>query len=310
MKINRDILLRYFSGYCSEEEKSAIQRWLQSDEKHSETFIKERIAFDASLMINRTKTIQLRQNRVKRAVRSVFMIASFLLLLFACGYLLTLHLLNAKNKTILSVHAPIGSRTSVTLADGTKVWLNSNSTISYPNVFSKKERIVLLDGEGYFDVVKKNAPFIVKTAMYNIEVLGTTFNVEAYKQSNSFETTLLTGKVKLYKDEYENQSIYLNAGEAAKLANNSFVISLADARKLRWKEGLIVIEDNSFEEIMTVFEKYYGQRIIINNNSVKALGYRGKFRINDGVDHALRVLQKDFHFSYKYKEDANIIYIN
>ena len=77
------------------------------------------------------------------------------------------------------------------------------------------------------------------------------------------------------------------------------VVPTTDPNSYRWKDGLIYIEDKSFNAIMELFEKFYDVQIIVNNKAVKDLGYRGKLRISDGVDHALRVLQNDFPFKYK-----------
>lgn len=311
MKINRDTLVRYFLGDCSEDEKASIHQWIDNDKKNLEEFIKQRIYFDTSLMVDQQEIASSEIPYTKKRIWVALKIAAAVLFLIGCSYLINLYNAEQKATSLLSVYVPVGSRTSITLPDGTKVWLNSNSTFTYPNVFSRKQRLVQLDGEAYFEVEKKEkASFIVKTDKYNVEVLGTTFNVNAYKQSPDFETTLLSGKVKLYKDTQENQSIYLSAGEAAQLVGNSLLISVANSDKSKWKEGLMIIENKSFEEIMILFEKYFGQHIIINDTKVKELGYRGKFRINDGIDHALRVLQKDFQFTYQREEETNIIYIN
>ncbi|NJO69319.1 MAG: FecR domain-containing protein, partial [Bacteroidetes bacterium] len=87
-----------------------------------------------------------------------------------------------------TIEVPIGQRTFLTLADGTKVWLNAKTRFTFPNHFNRDNRTVKLDGEAIFDVVhNQDAPFIVETQKYNVKVLGTEFNVYAYNQSNSFE---------------------------------------------------------------------------------------------------------------------------
>ena len=95
---------------------------------------------------------------------------------------------------------PAGQRVELVLEDGTRVWLNSKSKLTYPTSFGKKEREVILDGEGYFEVTKnEKAPFIVKTHKYDIKVLGTTFNISAYQNKlSAFETSLLEGAVEVF----------------------------------------------------------------------------------------------------------------
>lgn len=308
MYIDRHILIRYFSNECSEQEKEYVRQWLESDNTHKKQFINERIRFDASLIVDEEK-ITLPETIKRTNTFNMLKIASIVLLLIGSSYLFGLY--NNRQPTVITqtIHVPVSNRISVTLPDGTLVWLNSNTTLTYPNVFTDKQRIVELNGEAYFDVTKNDEKsFIVKTNKYNIEVLGTTFNVDAYAGKPSFSTALFTGKLKLYRSD-EDAGLILNHGETAELIDNQLKISRTETEIYRWRDGLIVIEDKSFVEIMQLFEKYYGHEIIIQNNKVKDLGYHGKLRIADGIDHALRVLQNDFRFSYKRDEDTNSIYI-
>ena len=98
-----------------------------------------------------------------------------------------------------TITVPAGQRAQITLADGTRVWLNSQSTLTYASNFGRRERNVELDGEAYFEVAKnKDIPFYVHTEMNKVKVVGTCFNVCAYKDSKEFETTLVEGIVDIY----------------------------------------------------------------------------------------------------------------
>lgn len=309
MEIDRHILIRYFSGECSGEEKEHIRQWLERDEAHKKQFIRERIRFDASVIVDEDR-ISSTQKSVRPVYWNVLKIASAILLLIGCSYLFSIYQVDKLNLSSQQIYVPPGSRTSLTLPDGTSVWLNANTKLNYPSLFSKKQRIVELDGEAFFDVAQDHKkPFIVKTSKYDVEVLGTSFNLEAYTNHPNFEMALFTGKVKIYKESDEKLPLYLNAGNTASLVNGKLIVSDTNFNNYRWKEGLIVIEGESFDQIMQLFEKYFDLQIIIQNNQVKDLGYRGKLRIADGIDHALRVLQNDFHFTYKREENTNIIYI-
>lgn len=309
--MDRHILIRYFQGECSEEEKERIRQWLESKEDNKKQFINERIRFDASLIVDESKISIRHSLSKKKSLRTLFKTVAAILLLIGSSYLFSLYQSTSRNSSLLHINVPAGSRTSVTLPDGSLVWLNSNTTLSYPNLFLGKKRTVELDGEAYFEVVKDNKKaFIVKTGNRSIEVLGTTFNVEAYAKKTAFRVSLFTGKVKIYADEKKSDCVYLNPGEAAELTGKVFQIKQANANSSRWKDGLIILENNSFDEIMHLFEKYYDLEIIIRNHQVRNLGYQGKLRIADGIDHALRVLQNDFHFTYERKKDSNVIYIN
>lgn len=310
MQIDKNILICYFLGQSSEEEKEAIHQWLESNEGNKKQFIRERIRFDASIVANENDIKTNKPTHFKSFIRSGLKIAASILILLGSIYMYDSYKMEKLSKSFQSIHVPAGNRTSLTLADGTVVWLNANTSLQYPVVFSKASREVILDGQAYFDVIKNEKPFVVKTNKYNVEVLGTTFDIEAYSKDYDFKTALFSGKVKVYNNDPKADTVFLNPGQTAQLVDGTLKISsTTDANTYRWREGLLYIEDKSFDEIMHLFEKYYNVKIITQNKKVKELGYQGKLRIADGIDHALRVLQNDFPFTYKRDEDSNIIYI-
>lgn len=312
-EIDSHILIRYFLGQASEEEKDAIHQWIEEDEEHRKRFIRERIRFDASVLADepmRTEREKKRSALRPWMIRCMEM-AACLLLLLGGFYLYDAYKMRQWEETFQTVYVPAGNRTHLRLADGTNVWLNSNTTFRYPVIFSRENREVRLDGEAYLEVAKDDSKsFVVKTEKYDVEVLGTVFDVEAYAGKPDFRTTLYEGKVRLY-DPHRTNPVSLSPGQTAELVDGRLRVSATkDVNAYRWKDGLIYIEDKSFDEIMQLFEKFYAVQIVVNNRHVKALGYRGKLRVSDGVDHALRVLQNDFPFVYKRDEEKNIIYIN
>lgn len=316
MNIDQHILIRYFLGQASGDEKESIHQWIEQDEANRKQFIRERIRFDASILIDGTavkpgnKIVSGKRFRLHPVLSWSLKVAASVLLLLGSFYWYDNYRTTQLAQTFQCVYVPAGNRTNIQLPDGTNVWLNANTSLRYPMVFSKTRREIQLDGEGYFEVAKDKKPFIVKTNKYDVEVLGTTFNVEAYKDKSDFRTMLYEGKVKLYNTK-NPKAVYLSPGQTAELIGGTLqVVRTTDLNSYRWKDGLIYIEDKSFNAIMALFEKFYDVRIIVNNKSVKDLGYRGKLRISDGVDHALRVLQNDFPFKYKRDEEKNIIYIN
>jgi Fe2+-dicitrate sensor, membrane component len=315
MLIDHNILLRYFTNEASEREKDSIRCWLESDEAHRKQFIRERIRFDASVVADEEEVFFKKSKKINPARRltyNILRVASVILLLITCSYFYADYRLRSEQSdktTTQKIYVPPGSRTSITLPDGSVAWLNSNTTFIYPDNF-RKGRIVEMSGEVYFDVIEnENMPFIVNTGEYILEVLGTSFNVESYSNNNEFETAMFSGKVQLYKKGINSDTISLFAGQTARLIDDKLVISPTNNDLYRWKEGILVFDNESFEEIMESFEKYYDLKIKLRTDKVKKLGYSGKFRIVDGIDHALRVLQKDYRFVYKREEDSNVIYI-
>lgn len=310
MNIDQHIIIRYFLGQTSEEEKKAIHQWIDNNEENRKRFIKERIRFDATILADEHQFVIRKQFELPSWLNWSWKVAACILLLLGSFSGYDYYRMNQLAETFQYVHVPPGNRTNIQLPDGTNVWLNANTTLHYPLAFTKKNREITLDGEGYFEVAKDKKPFIVKTNKYNIEVMGTTFNVEAYADKPVFTTILYTGKVKLYNAQYP-EAIFLLPGQTASMNKDSLQISSTkNINSYRWKDGLIYIENQSFSSIMELFEKFYDIKIIVSNKAVQDLGYRGKLRISDGVDHALRVLQNDFPFLYERDEERNIIYIN
>ena len=204
MQIDQHILIRYFLKQASEEEKEAIRQWIESNEDNRRRFIRERIRFDASILVDEaavepsTKIASGKRYRLHPALNWSLKVAASVLLLLGSFYWYDNYRTAQLAQTFQCVYVPAGNRTNIQLPDGTNVWLNANTSLRYPMVFSKTRREIQLDGEGYFEVAKDKKPFIVQTNKYDVEVLGTTFNVEAYKDKSDFRTMLYEGKVKLY----------------------------------------------------------------------------------------------------------------
>lgn len=170
------------------------------------------------------------------------------------------------------------------LPDGTKVWLNAASSISYPTVFTGKERRVEITGEAYFEVAK-NIKMPFRASVKNkaeIEVLGTHFNVNAYENEASINTTLLEGSVVVSSDQQQKvkQTVVLKPGQQAQLTNVKYgsekaattktaikIISDTDIEKvMAWRNGLFNFEDATLEEIMRQLERWYDIEVVYEKN--------------------------------------------
>lgn len=163
-----------------------------------------------------------------------------------------------KSIEVNKISTPRGGQYQVVLPDGSKVWLNAASSISFPTVFTGKERKVEIQGEAYFEVAKNaSMPFIVKTTKAEIEVLGTHFNVMAYEDEDAFETTLLEGSIKM---KYEKSADILKPGEQAVLNDKGDVKILDNidvSESVAWKNGLFEFNDASIETIMREVSRWY-----------------------------------------------------
>lgn len=161
-----------------------------------------------------------------------------------------------------TLSTPKGGQYRITLADGTKVWLNAASSISYPSIFTANERRVVLRGEAYFEVAHNvHKPFIVNTETQEIKVLGTAFNVNAYENEGVTVTTLVHGRVQLKGPNTSNPS-YLNPGEQAVLNRNTFQITPVDVTlNTAWKDGEFIFTATPLTVVLRQIERWYNLEI-------------------------------------------------
>jgi ferric-dicitrate binding protein FerR (iron transport regulator) len=207
-----------------------------------------------------------------------------------------------------TIEVPAGQTVSVTLADGSKIWLNSSTVMKYPGSFDGDRREVWLNGEAYIEVAKnRDKPFVVHAGKYDVTALGTTLNVEAYHTDSAFTVSLFDGIVDVSKTK-TSQKVRLQPNTKINGALLQPEI-ITNTDHYRWREGLLCYRDASFAEIMKSFEDTYGINIVIENRNALKYKCSVKFRRYEGVEYALRVLQRDVRFRYIRDEDNKVIYI-
>lgn len=309
--MDQELLYKYFKGAASIEEEKQILDWVDASDENRDAFLKERMIYDISLFADKQDVEEKKPLRLAPMMRWASRIAAAVIIGVA-GYFITSDFLYNRNVQLQTVTVPAGQRAQITLADGTRVWLNSKSTMKYAANFGRNERNVELDGEAYFEVAKnKKVPFYVHTETNKVRVVGTSFNVCAYSGSNEFGTTLVEGIVDIYpangnqvitrllKDE-----VFLNEnGKCKKTA-------LPSHEYLRWKEGLYCFDDAPFSGILGRLEKYYNVKITVADPQLLNYGsFTGKFREQDGIEHILRTISKDHPFKYSINEEKDSIVI-
>ncbi|HOV36182.1 MAG TPA: FecR family protein [Dysgonamonadaceae bacterium] len=305
--MNKDLLYRFFDGTATIEEEESVRNWIESSDDNYADFLRERKIYDALLLSTPSKI--LKQNFHQHLTPWILSTAaSIALLVIATG--LFFYTESSKSQQYNTIIVPPGQRINVLLSDNTNVWLNANTTFRYPSKFARKNREVFLDGEAWFDVSKnKKKPFIVKTEQGEVRVTGTTFNLEAYSEYKNFVTSLFEGSVDIYQNNAKLATLKPN--QKGMLQNDRYFISTIDnTDEYLWRNGLIAFNNMKLEDILLELEKYFDIQIEINTKKLPQHRYTGKFRQADGVDYALRVLQKSIHFSYNRDDDKQIIYIN
>ncbi len=204
------------------------------------------------------------------------------------------------------IHAPYGSRVQFNLPDGSSGWLNSGSSLKFPIAFTGKERKVILDGEGYFDVIKNpKKTFIVSTKHYQIRALGTSFNVMAYSDFDSFEeVTLESGKVrieKLRRDGTTAKIIDLSPGQHAHIDKqlNTVRISNDEADKYTaWKDGKLIFRNDPLERVIMNLERYYNIDIEVEDEQMLKYHFHATFE-EETLFETLRLLKLSSAIDYK-----------
>ncbi|MBE9601536.1 FecR family protein [Pedobacter sp. MC2016-24] len=272
-------------------------------------------------------SLQLSKSKSTIASAAVVMIILFAGLLY-CFYLPGK--LQNQNLTVLSNKA--GEKRTFTLPDGTIVILNNDSELSYQKSFNQKDRIVKLSGEAYFEVVHdKYKVFRVHTKMLEIKDLGTIFNVKAYPNDKYTEASLIEGSIELKvinspsarvilkpkeKILVDNQSTTsanehknskTNTPEAYKITTTTENPLVKTITEIDWVSSRLTFNDENFDSISKRLERWYGVKIIFENNAIKTYRFVGTFN-NQNLIEVLNILKLSNDFNYRKEGNSIIIY--
>ncbi|WP_306565201.1 FecR family protein [Flavobacterium lindanitolerans] len=203
---------------------------------------------------------------------------------------------NATNQ----LEVPNGGKYSVTISDGTKIWLNAGSKIIYPVSFAgKSHREIVLYGEAYFEVAKDRAkPFIVRTERQKIEVLGTHFNINSYTDEPQAVTTLTEGSVRITETIGKQQAFTLRPGEMAATSQDQTKVGMADMESaLAWQKDLFFFKKASLRNIMRQVARWYDVQVEFKGN-VPERYFTGGVHRNANLSELLKILMlNDIHFT-------------
>ena len=314
--MNPELLQKYIAGNATEVEKQRVTGWIQENPENMREYMAQRKLHDTALW--RTEPVAEENSRERKhfSLRGVCMEAAKIAAVLAIVLLGTHYWIGKhqvpEDKTWQSIYVPEGQRAELMSSDGTKVWLNSRSTLTFPGSFKGDIRNVKLDGEGYFAVTKNvEQPFIVETNKCNVKVLGTEFNVMAYAADSVWETSLLEGAVEILVPGSNNSGMRLEPNMMASLKGNRLVKGrIKEADYFLWREGLLCFNDISVRDMIEKLKLYYGVDIVVNNTRILKNRYTGKFRTKDGVEHVLKVLKLNNKFTYTKDDETNVITIN
>lgn len=196
---------------------------------------------------------------------------------------------------------PRGGQFQITLADGTRVWLNSESQLKYPVDFIDGEtrRVELVYGEAYFDVshstAHKGSHFIVNNNNQDVEVLGTEFNIKAYKDETLVYTTLVEGKVAV-TTESEHRVLKPNEQSVFNSTTKTLKINDIDTfREIAWKDGVFSFKHKSLKEIMVTLSRWYDMEVVFQNKELENVSFNGTLYKNQSIEEILTFLQNNIN---------------
>lgn len=206
------------------------------------------------------------------------------------------------------LYVPAGQRARITLQDGTIVWLNAQSTLTYPSHFIDKDRRVSLIGEGYFEVAKNTEkPFIVSAPQVEMTVLGTKFNVYSYPDAEYTQTSLLEGSL-LVSAIRSGVQLVLKPEEQVTVRDGRMMLDkIKHPDAFLWKEGIYSFDDEPLRDIAKKLELYYDVKIIIKTPRLADVRYTCKFRQRDGIDEILQLISKVHKFKIMKDKENNVI---
>ncbi len=363
-----DILIsKFLQNQCSVSEIDALQKWMDEKPENLQYFMQMKTLWDSVEIKNNPDKLNIHQSWNKfnqnlkqkektslkistenkiAGLKFFLRIAALVLISFGLSWTIFYTYYGNAIQTsdgMLELKVPRGSKSILKLADGTTIWLNSETTIRYPDKFSNKQRDVYIEGEAFFEVAKnKKWPFKVHTSDIDIIVLGTSFNVKSYPDEGTIETTLEEGsiliekKAKSGKKQYislkPNQRVTLVKGNG-KLALDKQIHTNSKNKNIpkktqtktihrkekfyldentdtqlyvAWKNNQLVFKNERFESLAVKLERWYNVEIIIKNDKLKDYRFTGTFE-NETVEQAIAALQLTTKFDYKFEKNKIII---
>lgn len=237
-------------------------------------------------------------------------VAAALLLTFSIGYLfLKPGILPESNRTVLRLVSPRGQQKKITLSDGTQVILNCGSTLTCKAQFNDTKREVYLDGEAFFNVKHDDKkPFLVHSGRLHIQVLGTSFNVRAYRSDAKTTVSVASGKVGVNSNRSSGTYMLLPGDLISYNHNNEFKTSKISREEiLAWQKGTLIFHMETIREIAPVLERYYGVSITIHHNQSAAKQVTASFT-RKTLSQVLEILSQTSDF--KYVINKNKVFIN
>lgn len=331
MAYNKKYIEDFFSGRLSKKEAENFMKWLDSPEGEKEyKEIIEQVWFEENKenpsdfeAVKKAKQLNPQSLPNQYTLPSTntthnwsggLKIAASLLLIFALSFIFYIsptekntHKLHQAEEVFSIIKStPKGNKKIFSLPDGSTVVLNSASTLTYSSNFTQNRRVIL-EGEGFFDVVRdEDHPFTVTTGNISTTALGTSFNIRAYGEASEIQVSLATGKVRVENTQDKNL-IEINPGEAVDFSPKNQILNKKQvdiSKVLNWKEGILHFDKVPFHQVVLELERWYDVKFSISGkNIVTDYKCTGTFKKNEYLDNVLNVLSYSLDFEYKIQGD-------
>lgn len=289
---------RLFDEYCRDKWGSECAEMTDADRARMKTEVMNRIAAQEKEVAKKVFIRRFCRVAAAAAIAAVVIIGS-------------LYILRPSQPEVFEVIADRGQKSTLTLPDGSRVWINSASSVSYTADYNVKDRNVYLKGEAFFEVAScKDLPFVVHAQNLKVTALGTKFNVRAYSEDQSILTTLVEGKVSATASD--NSQILMPNQEAVYDKVSGQIIKADvqdDAHAVPWMQNGILFQDNSLEEIAVILERMYNVNIVFEDEQVKKYSYTGLIR-NNSLSNILDLISGTSPVNYTMTTDTIKFYMD
>lgn len=332
-KIDPELLRKFFNEECDENEYQQVINWVNSS-SNSEgvlSFIEKywmsekenqekadldyhQILGDIRKGIEESETTQQPLRTRYSLTRHLLKVAAILLfpVLVLGIYYLTQKKSEGNTLAYEQKSNQRGQKSRINLPDGTVVWLNSESSLRYVSGFSNNKREVILEGEAFFEVAKReNLPFKVVTGEIETVALGTSFNVNSFPENRALGISLVTGKVAISHQQsgHKPGAVVLNPGEKLlfdPIHGDFKKLNFDHKKELSWKKGVIYFENADIEHITTTLERWFDVNIVFKNQAKRPWHFSGEFD-NSSLERVLERMAYTEKFSFELSGDTVII---
>lgn len=318
------IFEKFLQNQASQDEVKTLIRWLKEKESFREWLdkewntaspemdmvLKQKLFAQIKEEIDQKAKVDLpeKKNKHRNLFIATLRVASVIILLLATGISVYYYTKKQMIMPDMIVSVEKGQKANIVLPDGSKVAVNSDSKLTYGSRFNERERVIMLEGEAYFEVAPdEKRPFIIETSELEVRALGTSFNVKSYEDENNASAVLMTGQVAVSSG---GDCLILNPNEQVlfdKQTGSMTKSMVEDANTfVNWRYNKLTFNGETFESIVHTLERYYNIRIIFETESLKKYRFTGT-TANTSLESILQIFSLTSPLSYEVKDSTIIL---